>query len=92
MKYCLLHSFINYCIVGNVSGRNLLREKTLRDKTFVNCEVLWLFIKVFSTKFGGMASFGGISEHFATAFRENLIFHQFAKAFSLDSFPLYRIY
>ena len=82
MKYCLLHSFISYRIAGNFSGRNLLREKTLRDKTFANCEVLWLFIKVFSTKFGGMASFGGISEYFAKAFHQNLIFHQFTKAFS----------
>ena len=78
------------------SGK-FFREKsfegeTLRDKTFANCKVLWLLIKVFSTKFGGMASFSGISEHFAKAFHQNLIFHQFAKAFSLDSFPLYRIY
>ena len=45
-----------------------MREKTLRDKTYANCEILWLFIKVFSMKFGGMASFGGISEHFTKVF------------------------
>ena len=28
--------------------------KLSREKTFVNFEVLWLFVKVFSAKFGGM--------------------------------------
>ena len=28
-----------------------------REKTFVNFVVLWLFAKVFSAKFGGVASF-----------------------------------
>ena len=32
--------------------------KLPREKTFVNFTVLWLFAKVFSVKFGGMASFG----------------------------------
>ena len=32
--------------------------KLSREKTFVNFTVLWLFAKVFSTKFGGLASFG----------------------------------
>ena len=32
--------------------------KLSREKTFMNFTVLWLFAKVFSTKFGGMASFG----------------------------------
>ena len=48
--------------------------------------VLWLFTKVFSIKFEGVASFGmAISESF---FCENHIFHQFAEVFSLKSFPL----
>ena len=29
--------------------------KLLREKTFVNFTVLWLFAKVFSAKFGGVA-------------------------------------
>ena len=29
-----------------------------REKTFVNFVVLWLFAKVFSAKFGGVACFG----------------------------------
>ena len=29
-----------------------------REKTFANFEVLWLFVKVFSVKFGGVASPG----------------------------------
>ena len=32
--------------------------KLSREKTFANFTVLWLFAKVFSVKFGGMASFG----------------------------------
>ena len=32
--------------------------KLPREKIFVNFAVLWLFAKVFSVKFGGMASFG----------------------------------
>ena len=33
-------------------------RKVSREKTFVNFAVLWLFAKVFSTKFGSVASFG----------------------------------
>ena len=32
--------------------------KLLREKTFANFTVLWLFAKVFSAKFGGVASLG----------------------------------
>ena len=38
-----------YCIAG----------KLLREKTFANFKVLWLFAKVFSVRFGGVVSFGG---------------------------------
>ena len=55
----------------------------LSEKTFANFAVLWLFGKVFSEKFGSVASFG-------TAKVSNPeYFHQFAKVFSLESFPLY---
>ena len=33
-------------------------RKLSREKTFANFTVLWLFAKVFSTKFGGVVSFG----------------------------------
>ena len=33
-------------------------RKLSREKTFVNFTVLWLFAKVFSTKFGDVATFG----------------------------------
>ena len=36
----------------------LYSGKLSREKTFANFTVLWLFAKVFSTKFGGVASFG----------------------------------
>ena len=32
--------------------------KLSREKTFANFAVLWLFMKVFSTKFWGVLSFG----------------------------------
>ena len=37
-------------------------EKVSREKTLANFKVLWLFVKVFSTKFGGVVSFGSTSE------------------------------
>ena len=37
-------------------------EKLSREKTLANFKVLWLFVKVFSTKFGGVVSFGSTSE------------------------------
>ena len=40
------------------SSKVLYSEKLSREKTFINSVVLWLFTKVFSAKFGGMASFG----------------------------------
>ena len=43
--------------------------KLSREKTFMNFEVLWLFVKVFSAKFGGVTSFGGNSK----ALRESLL-------------------
>ena len=47
--------------------------------------VLWLFAKVFSAKFGGVASFGVAK---ASNPRKSY-FHQSVKVFSLESFPLY---
>jgi len=38
--------------------RILYSGKLSREKTFMNFTVLWLFAKVFSTKFGGIAPFG----------------------------------
>ena len=65
-----------YCIARNFQGK----------KTFAN---LWLFAKVYSTKFGYLASFGRPSEQFVTVFSAKIIFHQFVKVFSYESFPLF---
>jgi len=47
-------------------------------------------MKVFSMIFGGVASFGAAKVTIHESFlRKNRIFHQFAKVFSLKSFPLY---
>ena len=50
----------------------------MREKIFTNFAVLWLFTKLFSKKFGSVASFGGISE-------------QSTKVFSHENFPVYSI-
>ena len=36
----------------------LYNRKLSREKTFANFTILWLFVKVFVTKFGGVMSFG----------------------------------
>ena len=58
--------------------------KLLREKSFANYAVLWLFAKVFSVKFWGVVSFGA-------AKASKSCFHQFTKVYSLKSFPLYSI-
>ena len=40
----------------------------------MNFEILWLFVKVFSTKFGGVVSFGSTSEQFAKVFSRKILF------------------
>ena len=62
--------------------------KFLKEKTFTNSEVLWLFAKVFSAKFWHMASFDGTSEQSTRVSRKNLSFYQLSKFFSHKSFPL----
>ena len=59
-----------------------------REKTFVDFEVLWLVAKVFSVKFGGMASFSGISEQSTKVFSAKI--HQFAKVFFCKKFSAIR--
>ena len=77
---------------GNLSqyGNITYSGKLSREKTFANFVVLCLFVKVFSAKYGGVASLvrhkRAIHESFL---RENRIFHQLAKVFFLESFPLY---
>ena len=61
--------------------------KLSREKTFVNFVVLWLFVKFFSEKFGGVTPLALQKR----AIRKNRIFHQSVKVFSLKSFPPYGI-
>ena len=61
--------------------RVLYGGKFLKEKTFMNSEILWLFAKVFSAKFWHMASFGGTSEQSTRVSHENLSFHQLSKVF-----------
>lgn len=71
-SFCLSCREVFLCVCGKLS----------RDKSFVNFEVFWLFLKVFFTKLGGMASFGGTSKELTGIFSVKIIF-------SLKNFPLY---
>ena len=51
--------------------------KLSREKTFANFEILWLFVKVFSAKFGCMASLAAQASNLRKFSCE--IFYQFAK-------------
>ena len=53
-KYYLDCNICFMCTVYSI----LYSGKISREKTFANFSVLWLFAKVFSVKFGGVASFG----------------------------------
>ena len=53
--------------------------KLLSEKTIANFEVLWLFVQVLYTKFGGVASFGGSSKQKFSP--QKSFFHQFTKVF-----------
>ena len=64
--------------------------KLLREKPFANFAVLWLSAKVFAAKVLGLGAFQcSKSEQSASFLRENRIFNQLAKVFSLESFLLY---
>ena len=54
----------------------LYSGKFSREKTFTNFKVLWLFVKVFFVKFGGVMSSGGIigSERSAKVFSVKILF------------------
>ena len=70
----------------------LYSGKLSKEKTFAYFAVLWLFAKVFSVKFGAWHSLARHKRAIRESFlHENRIFHQSAKVFSLESFPLYGI-
>ena len=96
--YTCMHHRVHVCIIGCLPQSFLKSPPTCtctvcahviphsrklsREKTFANFAVLWLFVKVFFTIFGGVASFGVVKA-------SNPWNRQFAKVFSLESFPLY---
>ena len=57
-----LHSSMCHLHCTTNTGDTPHSGKLPREKTFANFEVLQLFAKVFTVKFGGVASFGGTSE------------------------------
>ena len=75
-------SFIPYPIIIDVyrlfkgsSGHHqiLHSEKLSREKTFANFTVLWLFEKVFSMKFRGVAFFGSTSKQSVKVFSAKIL-------------------
>ena len=65
--------------------------KLLREKTFTNFTVLWLYAKVFSTKFWDVPSFGAAkASNPWKLLLKYCISHKLAKVFSLESFPLHK--
>ena len=65
-------------------------RKLSREKTFANFVVLWLFAKVFFTKFGGMASVGVAKASNPQKFSlRKPYFTKFMKVFSLEIFSLH---
>ena len=62
----------------------------IAENFLANFVVLWLCAKVFSTKLGAWHSLAPNKRAIHKSFLcENHIFHQSAKVFSLESFPLY---
>ena len=58
----------------------------------MNFEVLWLFMKVFFTKFGSVASVGSTGKQSAKVFSAKIVFSgQFTRVFSLKLFLPYGI-
>ena len=55
----------------------------------MNFAVLWLFVKVFSTKFGRMASFG-ISEQSAKVLSTKIVFFTNSQKFPVSRYTVYR--
>ena len=64
-------------------------RKLLREKTFVNFEVLWLFTKVFFAKFGGVASIVAQVNNSQKFSPWKSYFPPIFEIFSLKSFVLY---
>ena len=75
--HCLIQTvtLTYYRIVGNVRGRKLSR--------------IWRFCGYFFVKFWYVVFWRGMSEQSMEVFSAKIIFHQFAKVFCLESFPLY---
>ena len=64
-------------------------RKLSREKTFANFTILWLFVKVFSAKFGGVVVFGK-SEQSAKVFSAKIVFSPICGSFlPQSSFLLY---
>ena len=77
-----MHLSYTVCTVVHVHVEVPYSGKLSREKTFADFAVLWLFAKVFSVKFGGMASFGAAKANNPRKFSPwKSYFHQSAKVF-----------
>ena len=95
----LLHVTTSFSGVSAAQGSIVLSLDVLlesfvsfskRENFLANFVVLWLFVKIFSTKLGSVVFFGTAKASNPQKFlRKNRIFDQFMKVFSLKSFTLY---
>ena len=65
--------------------------KLSREKTFANFTVLWLFVKVFSAKFGGVALWCCKSEQFVKVFFAKIVFFTNLRKFSSSKVSCYMV-
>ena len=79
------------CKTSNHSLQVLYSGKISREKTSANFAVSWLFAKVFSVKFGGVASFGATKASNPQTFLcKNHIFSPICESFLPRKFPAIR--
>ena len=85
-------SYLHWEGFQGLACRILYSGKLSREKTFANFEILGLSVKVFSAKIDGHTHTLVVAPNDPPKFSQRIsYFHQFAKVFSLESFPLYSI-
>ena len=71
-------------------GALLYSGKLSREKSFANFTVLWLYVKAFSAKSGGIASFGMVKES-VKVFSVKIVFFTSSQKFSPSKVSRYTV-
>ena len=90
----LTHTLADFCFYPRCGDTlsydvNAIQQETLREKTFANVKVLWLFTNVSPGNLGGDILWWHKQPICKSFLHENRIFYHITKVFSLKSFPLY---